>query len=303
LFVLIKNPQHMENKQNNSGLKAAVVILALLLLGSIGYIFKMSSDNSKQVTELTSEKDQLANDLKARIAELDLAISENTALKADFEAQKEEMTNLLAELEKSKGDAASLRKYRDSYNKLKREMDNLLAENKLLKEQNVALTSSLDSTKVVLQDTKRYADTLLTQNDNLTKTVEKGSTLAVLNLNVLAVKERSSGKQIETDKARRADKLKVSFLIAENQIAKSGDRTYYVQIIDSKNNILGDKETITISPELTLTYSFITKVKYENKTVQVNEEVAGKDFAAGTYFVNVFNQKGEMVSKTSFSLR
>jgi outer membrane murein-binding lipoprotein Lpp len=293
----------MENKQNNSGLKAAVVILALLLLGSIGYIFKMSSDNTKQVTELTSEKDQLSNDLKARIAELDLAISENTALKADFEAQKEEMTNLLAELEKSKGDIASLGKYRDSYNKLKREMDNLLTENKLLKEQNVSLTSSLDSTNVVLEDTKRYADTLLTQNDNLTKTVEKGSTLAVLNLNVLAVKERSSGKQIETDKASRADKLKVSFLIAENQIAKSGDRMYYVQIIDSKNNILGDKETVAMGGDLTLTYTFITKVKYENKTVQVNEEVAGKDFAAGTYFVNVFNQKGEMVSKTSFSLR
>jgi hypothetical protein len=293
----------MENKQNNSGLKAAVVILALLLLGSIGYIFKMSSDNTKQVTELTSEKDQLANNLKARIAELDLAISENTALKADFEAQKEEMTNLLAELEKSKGDIASLGKYRDSYNKLKREMDNLLAENKLLKEQNVSLTSSLDSTNVVLEDTKRYADTLLTQNDNLTKTVEKGSTLAVLNLNVLAVKERSSGKQIETDKASRADKLKVSFLIAENQIAKSGDRNYYVQIIDSKSNILGDKETVAMGGDLTLTYTFITKVKYENKTVQVNEEVKGKDFAAGTYFVNVFNQKGEMVSKTSFSLR
>ena len=293
----------MENKQNNSTLKAAVVILALLLLGSIGYIFKMSSDNNKQVTELTTEKDQLANDLKARIAELDMAISEKTALQGDFEAQKEEMTRLLAELENSKGDIASLKRYEASYFKLKREMDNLMAENKLLKEQNVSLTSSLDSTNVALEDTKRYADTLLTQNDNLTKTVEKGSTLAVLNLNVLAVKERSSGKQIETDKASRADKLKVSFLIAENQIAKSGDRMYYVQIIDSKNNILGDKETVAMGGDLTLTYTFITKVKYENKTVQVNEEVAGKDFAAGTYFVNVFNQKGEMVSKTSFSLR
>ena len=293
----------MENKQNNSTLKAAVVILALLLLGSIGYIFKMSSDNNKQVTELTTEKDQLANDLKARIAELDIAISEKTALQGDFEAQKEEMTRLLAELENSKGDIASLKRYEASYFKLKREMDNLMAENKLLKEQNVSLTSSLDSTNVALEDTKRYADTLLTQNDNLTKTVEKGSTLAVLNLNVLAVKERSSGKQIETDKASRADKLKVSFLIAENQIAKSGDRLYYVQIIDSKNNILGDKETVAMSGDLTLTYTFITKVKYENKTVQVNEEVIGKDFTAGTYFVNVFNQKGEMVSKTSFSLR
>jgi hypothetical protein len=293
----------MESKQNNSGLKAAVVILALLLLGSLTYIYMITSANDKQVTELTTEKDQLANDLKARIAELDIAISEKTGLQGDFEAPKEQMSRLLAELENSKGDIASLKRFEASYFKLKREMDNLMAENKLLKEQNVSLTSSLDSTNVVLEDTKRYADTLLTQNDNLTKTVEKGSTLAVLNLNVLAVKERSSGKQIETDKARRADKLKVSFLIAENQIAKSGDRLYYVQIIDSKNNILGDKESVAMGGDLTLTYTFITKVKYENKTVQVNEEVTGKDFAAGTYFVNVFNQKGEMVSKTSFNLR
>ena len=292
----------MENKQNNSTLKAAVVILALLLLGSIGYIFKMSSDNNKQVTELTTEKDQLANDLKARIAELDMAISEKTALQGDFEAQKEEMIRLLAELEKSKGDIASLKRYEASYFKLKREMDNLMAENKLLKEQNVSLTSSLDSTNVVLEDTKRYTDTLLTQNDNLTKTVEKGSTLAVLNLNVLAVKERSSGKQIETDKAGRADKLKVSFLIAENQIAKTGAREYYVQIIDSKSNILGEKKTIPAGDK-TLTFSFISTVKYENKTVQVNEEVAGKDFTKGAYFVNVFDKNFELVSKTSFELK
>jgi hypothetical protein len=37
-----------------------------------------------------------------------------------------------------------------------------------------------------------------------------------------AYKVRNSGKQIETDKARRADVL--SFTIAENQIAKSGDK-------------------------------------------------------------------------------
>jgi len=194
-------------------------------------------------------------------------------------------------------------KYKGAFLKLKGEMDNLIAENKILKEQNVKLTSSLDSTSVVLTTARKVNDTLVMQNDNLSKTVEKGSKLAVLNLNVLAVKERSSGKQIETDKASRADKLKISFLIAENQIAKSGDRTYYVQIIDSKNNILGDKETIPMTGAETLTYSFISKVKFENKTVQVKQEVTGKDFQAGNYFVNVFNATGEMVSKTSFTLR
>lgn len=293
-----------EKKQNNSGLKAAVVILALLLLGSVGYIFKMTSDNKKEVTELTTEKDKFANDLRASIEELKSSKSENAELDAERQKLIKENEELLAKVEKAEGNAAAMARYKNEYFRLKREQDNLVAEIKLLKEQNVALTSSLDSTNVVLGEERKFKDTLLVQNDNLAKTVEKGSKLSVLNLNVQAVKERSSGKQVDTDKASRADKLKVSFVIAENQIAKSGTRKYYVQVIDSKNNILGDKETIAMGGEgMSLTYSFITQVKYENKTVQVNEELSGSDFQSGTYFVNVFNEKGENVSKTSFNLR
>jgi len=294
--------ENSSNNSNNSGLKAAIVVLALLLLGSVGYIYKLTTDNKETINDLTTEKETLSEELKAKIAEYDVMIADNTALKDELQAEQAKMVELLDQVQKSKGDAAAMAKYKASYFKLKGEMDNLVAENKLLKEENVTLTSSLDSTKVVLDDAKKFNDTLLVQNEGLTKTVEKGSKLAVLNLKVLAVKERSSGKQIETDKAGRADKLKVSFLIAENQIAKTGSREYYVQIIDSKNNILGEKKTIPAGDK-TLTYSFISTVKYENKTVQVNEEVSGKDFAAGTYFVNVFDKNSELVSKTSFNLR
>jgi hypothetical protein len=34
----------------------------------------------------------------------------------------------------------------------------------------------------------------------------------------------------------------------------------------------------------------MTTVKYENKTVQVTENLPGKDFEKGTYFVNVFDK-------------
>ena len=139
------------------------------------------------------------------------------------------------------------------------------------------------------------------QNEDLSKTIEKGSKLSVLNMQTSAYKIRSSGKPEVTDKAGRADILKISFTIAENQIAKSGAKEYYVQVIDGKNNILGDKQTIKFEDK-SLTYSFVSKVKYENKTVQVSEDLAGKDFAKGTYFVNVFD-KNELVSKTSFTLR
>ena len=53
------------------------------------------------------------------------------------------------------------------------------------------------------------------------------------------------------------------------------------QIIDAKNNVLGNKETVNFG-DTSLTYSFITTVQYENKTVDVREQLKGKDFAKGT---------------------
>jgi len=291
----------MENQKSNSSLKAIIIVLALLLLGSLGYMYKMSTDNQTSENKLMTDKEKLSEELQASIAKYDEAIAENTTLSDELSAEREKLVQLKAELEKSNGDVASMAKFKNDYLRLKREMDNLMKENDVLKKQNVTLTTQRDSTQVVLEDTRKVRDTLVAKNENLAKTVEKGSKLSVLNLQTMAVKQRRSGKQIDTDKASRADVLKISFMIAENQIAKSGDKTYHVQVIDSKNNVLGDKKTESFG-EKTLTYSFEKTVKYENKTVQVSQDLPVKDIEGGTYFVNIFD-KGELVSKTSFTLR
>ncbi len=291
----------MENQKSNSSLKAIIIVLALLLLGSLGYMYKMSTDNQTSENKLMTDKEKLSEELQASIAKYDEAIAENTSLSDELSAEREKLVQLKAELEKSQGDVASMAKFKNDYLRLKREMDNLMKENNVLKKQNATLTTQRDSTQVVLEDTRKVRDTLVAKNDDLVKTVEKGSKLSVLNLQTMAVKQRRSGKQIDTDKASRADVLKISFMIAENQIAKSGDKTYHVQVIDSKNNVLGDKKTESFGDK-TLTYSFEKTVKYENKTVQVAQDLPVKDIEGGTYFVNIFD-KGELVSKTSFTLR
>ncbi|CAM3625022.1 hypothetical protein FSS13T_18410 [Flavobacterium saliperosum S13] len=291
----------MENQKSNSSLKAIIIVLALLLLGSLGYMYKMSTDNQTSENKLMTDKEKLSEELQASIAKYDEAIASNTTLSDELSAEREKLVQLKAELEKSQGDVAAMAKFKNDYLRLKREMDNLMKENDVLKKQNVTLTTQRDSTQVVLNDARKVNDTLIAKNDNLAKTVEKGSKLSVLNLQTMAVKQRSSGKQIDTDKASRADVLKISFMIAENQIAKSGDKTYHVQVIDSKNNVLGDKKTESFGDK-TLTYSFEKTVKYENKTVQVAQDLPVKDIEGGTYFVNIFD-KGELVSKTSFTLR
>lgn len=296
----------MEEQQNNSNssLKAIIAVLAILLVGSLVYIYKLTSDATVVKTELgktVTEKELVMKDLESLKTTYDAAIAENTSMSEELIKERDKVVALMSDLKKSKGDNASLAKYKTQYLKLETDMKGLLAENEGLKKQNTTLTTQRDSTVVVLGESKKFNEVLVGQNEELTKTVEKGSKLTVLNMKTAAYKIRSSGKQIETEKAGRVDVLKISFTIAENQIAKSGDKSYYIQVIDSKSNVLGDKQTVSFD-EKSLTYSFIANVKYENKTVNVLEDLPGKDFAKGTYFVNVFD-KNELVSKTSFTLK
>ncbi|MES2409813.1 MAG: hypothetical protein V4535_00060 [Bacteroidota bacterium] len=294
----------MENQNNHSKLKAVIGILAVLLIGSLIYIFKLTSDAKSlqtTVTTVKSEKESVLKDLTDLKTTYDAAIAENTSMSDELIVERDRVSKLIAELKASKGDNASLQKYRTQYKQLEQKMQNMMQEVEVLKTQNQTLTTNLDSTKVVLEDNKKYNQVLVGQNEELAKTVELGSKLSVTNLKTASYKLRSSGKEVATDKASRTDMLKISFNIAENKIAKSGDKTYYVQVIDSKNNVLGDKATVSFGDQ-TLTYSFATTVKYENKSVNVSEVLPGKDFAKGTYFVNVFD-KGELISKSSFSLK
>jgi peptidoglycan hydrolase CwlO-like protein len=294
-----------QSNSKNSGLKVVVLILVLLLMGTLAYVYKLQQDKDavdSSLSKTLTEKEKFQAELESKIAEYDIAIADNTALKGELEEEQAKIMELLEKIKKSDGSVAELSKYKTQYVKLKREMDNLIAENNVLKANNSKLTKNLDSTNVVLTNAKTANDTLAAKNENLSKTVEKAQRLSVLNLTTLAVKQKSSGKQINTDKASKADVLKIGFTIAENQVAKTGDRTYYVQVIDSKNNVLGEKKTETFGTTY-LPYSFQKTIKYENKTVQVQEDLSVKNITSGTYFVNVFDKKGELVSKSSFQLK
>jgi Tfp pilus assembly protein PilO len=57
----------MENQKSSSSLKAVVAVLAVLLVGSLVYIFKMSSDADAVQTELKTtetEKETVMKDLE-----------------------------------------------------------------------------------------------------------------------------------------------------------------------------------------------------------------------------------------------
>lgn len=293
-----------EEVKNNNGLKIVVGILSVLLIASLAYIFMLTTDvkqTQNEIATVKTEKETVMSDLVALKASYDTAIAEKSTVSEELNAERQKVEDLMIELEKSKGDANAIQGIRSKYNALVAKMKELAKENKGLKLQNSKLTTQRDSTITVLGEAKKVNDALASEKEELAKTVEKGAKLTLLNLKTTAFKRKDSGKETETDKASKANVLKISFMIAENAIAKSEDKTYYVQVIDSNNNVLGDKKSETFG-ETSIIYSFTANVKYENKTVEVVKELLGKNFEKGTYYVNVFD-KAELVSKSSFTLQ
>lgn len=291
----------MENQNNNSSLKTLIIVLSVLFALSLVYIYKLTTDvnsTEQKLTTTLSEKEQVMKDLNDLKTTYDAAIAENTSMSDELIAERDKVVALMENLKNSNGNVA---KFKKQYLALESKMKGLVAENETLKKDNTVLKVQRDSTIVVLDESKKTNKVLSGQNEDLNKTVEKGSKLAIVNLKTAAYIVRSSGKEIPTDKASRADVLKVSFTIAENAIAKSGDRKYYVQLIDSKNNVMGERQTERFSDK-TLTYSFIANVKFDNKTVDLVQNVPADKLTKGTFYVNVFDN-GQLVSTTTFTLK
>ncbi len=238
--MITNNDQLNTEKKTNKNLKAVIVVLALLFLGAIGYIFKLSNDVKQTTTELTqtvSEKDSIIADLEALKVTYDQAIAENTELSDELKEERAKVVQLIEEVKQAKATASSLGNYKKRYQELEGKFNALIRENEELKLANEGLTQVIDSTSTILVEEREYSQKLLGQNEELSKIVDEASKLAIQNLKTSAYKVRNSGKEVETEKAKRADILKIQFTIAENKVAKQGDRVYYVQVIDSKMNV------------------------------------------------------------------
>lgn len=294
----------MENNKSSMGLKVALGIALVLFLGTAFYTMNLYQSSEKVQKDLTEQKQLVMNDLNAMAKQYDEAIAENDVANKDLIEARARIQGLIDSLKISETNVKSLWSYKQKYLSLQKEMDQLLAENDKLKVQNSYLATSLDSTRVRLEESNIFRDSLLVQNNALAEVVSNAAVLGAVNMKGFGVIERTSGKLIPTERASRTDKIRVCFTVPKNKLVKSGDQELYVQVIDPKNNTLGLNEQVKFGSK-TLNYSIISKFNYENTSLDVCEFVASKgksEFQKGRYIVNVFNEK-DLVATSEFTLK
>jgi len=292
----------MSEENKNTGLKIALGILAVLLIGASVLFFLKNNELNETKTALNSEISILGGKLNDEIEKLNTKISENEILNEDLLVKRDSLKVTLNELRASQSTVETLTKYKNSYFKLKRDIKKLYADNERLQLVNTQLSKEKDSVVGQLDSQLKLSNSLNTQVVDAQKIILSASELSIAALKGSAIIVKSSGKQIPTRKARRTDKVKICFSVAENRIAEKGDKTLFIQVLDANNNVLGENATIELDGK-TLSYSFKTDFNYTNIALDICEflDAPKKGFDKGNYFVNVF-RSSDLISNTSFVL-
>lgn len=243
----------MENNENGGNKKIYLAIIALLLITNSATLYLYFTTN-KEKTDLTTQKIELENDFKnlndtmdAKKMELEELRGENdeldsmiTTKQEEIDEQKKKISSLFA---KGKMTAAELKnakemisQYETSIADLKKQVEELVAQNQQLNTQNQQLSTDLTTEK---QTTSQLTE----ENKGLSKKVELGSLLQLQNIEVMGVKKKGNGKEIDVRKAKVVESLRISFETGENKVLDAGNLSLYVRIINPKG------ETISVADQ------------------------------------------------------
>ncbi len=295
-----------ERPTNNNSRNILIGVLIAALLGTWGYLIWDKSKNKEEKQTLTTQivnadsaKNELQRELNDAAMRLDMLKTTNSKADSllktkdkDIQALKSRVQTILNDKNATAAQLAEARKligqlngsievYTAEIEKLQGEKIQLVEEKrKVIAERNV-VKKNLDSATTVIKDKEELIDI--------------GSTLHASNFSIVGVNEKSGGKEKETTKAKRVDKLRISFDLDENMLTQSGQKDIFISITAPDGSpiaveALGSGKFVTREG---IERDFTKKVEVDYKQGEkqkVNVEwKQNSDFQTGNYRIEIYN--------------
>jgi len=300
-----------EKKQVNSKiLKIVICVLTIIIIVLIWQLIVTKTTVNTFVIE--KEKTQSKNDMLQH--DLDSLLIEHDKIKKEYGnlsgrliekdsiilAKADEIQKLIA----TQADYYKIKRKLDYLRGITQgyvtQIDSLYRVNKVLKDENVEIKNKFEKEQVKTNELSKDKETLSAK-------VFLGSTLKAYNIKGIPVKLKSGGKKEEVmEKAKRTDRIKVTFTLSENPLAAAGTKTVYVRIARPDERILTVSDDMAHSFEFneqSIQYSMKQDIDYQNKS----EEISlywdkTEDFTPGAYVVSVFTD-GYLIGESTFVLK
>lgn len=315
-----------ENQQKSSNLVLYSVV-GILLIGLAALTFMWSAKRS-ELNQCQNDNIILKSDMEGMNKMLEGYVGGlSNDLKTDFKNMLDTYDRLI-EMDRSKADSLNKQKAQISQlltqlnnnKKLSaRELFNLKKENEVLRSimrgyvkqidslntLNIKLTSVLDETTTKLTETTNERDTYKQDAEQKSEQLKKGAKLQAYGFNSEALRMKLNNTTEPTSKAKNAVQMRASFTIGENQIASTGKKAVYLQIITPGGKILQNKANHVMETETgQQAYSDKKDIDYNNQAIDLTiyYDLKGQEVEKGNFKVKIYCE-GQLIGTDSFTLK
>jgi Tfp pilus assembly protein PilO len=292
--------------QKNSGKSKALlvvtVILAVALIASLVYIYKIMEQSEEELAIANEEKQEVISNLEQlKVDYGELRVSNDT-LNAQLTSERKKIDALMERIKKTEAtNRAKMRQYEKEILNLKslltgyvHQIDSLNVLNKALREENIKVRSEISQSK-------RQVEELSQERTALKSMVEKGGELKTRDITAIALTNRDK----VASRARQTTQLKICLTLIENDLAKRGPRNVYVRIKSPDGSLLTQSVTNLFDPVgggSQLIYSAMREVDYNGEELEVCVFYKDADFMQGAFDIEVFLD-GAFVGSTQLVLK
>lgn len=256
--------QAVKDKERRKQMNAIAIVAIIALLGINIYMFMSSRSKDQTIVQQAAEIDKadelnktLEAEYQAAMQELDAKQAENEEMAEIIAQQKENLAAMKKKIERniSKGvtTESSLKEALSQIGQLKeqkivylQQIDDLKAENANLTEATVMLKAEKESLVETIQVKEKVISTVESEkakvesakakveeeNKDLSNKVARAGVLNVRNMDVKPMRLRNSGKEKDTDYAKRVEQFVVCFDVIQNDLTEPGRNKFLLRIID-----------------------------------------------------------------------
>jgi predicted nucleic acid-binding Zn-ribbon protein len=308
-------PNSHETSQRSGGSSTLIIILAILVIlmaGASGFLGWLYLDNSKVIEETKTlqlntlkERDSIDIQLTNLQAQFDLLReTQSKSLDSVIQAKNLEIEALRMQNRSAGMGSGGSAKLRAEVKKLKEELAALLAQINQLKSENSDLKNAnekLNSDILVVRD---EVTKLTTVTKELNTQVDIAKQIKISAIKSNAVRVAKNGKEKETDKSKKANKISSCFTVFENDVVEKGDKDAHLVIIDPTGKILGKNESRSFELDgSTIYYTAQKGFYFDGRKVEMCMDYTDlEDLPKGSYKINVYIEQ-RLAAKSNFDLK
>ena len=288
-----------ESRKDSTKIYFFVVAIVALLATNVYFYVKYKSTDDK-VYELTEEKVSMEAEIDRIEAEVDRLSEDNTELSASLESARDSVrttiSSLRAELAKSNLTREQLGKAQQEINQLKEQVAGYVNEVEQLRSSNAQLASERDQLREEVSLSSDRVAELEAQQTDLVDMVRVASAIKVSNISVNGVRQRGSSRESVETRARRVDRLRVDFTIADNPLAEIGSHDIYMRVIDPNGNLqTTDGYGLFEVDGKQMQYTYKTTIAFQNDGAAYTLDwAADRGFQKGTYTILLYADSAVM---------